>query len=222
MLKKRIIQTFVSIVLILIIIACASPGRRERGYTIASWYGPGFHGKYTASGEKYNMYAMTCAHKELPLGTRLKVTNVENAKSAVVVVNDRGPFVAGREIDLSLAAAKEIEIDLVVATVAELGFENGAKRSEIYTRAKELGLELCPPEVGPQLRLQYRDQPMNERLLIGMELIADSDGNFRMFNVEHDDGGRWLDGRHGHPDHFWRGDDRWVFLPAASPSKIGR
>lgn len=86
--------------------ACATTGKE----TIASWYGPKFHGKLTASGERYNMHAMTCAHKELPLGTRLMVSNVTNGKSAVVVVNDRGPFIRGREIDLSYAAAKKIGI----------------------------------------------------------------------------------------------------------------
>ncbi len=77
---------------------------------IASWYGPGFHGKLTASGELYNMYDMTCAHNTFPLGTKVKVTNLRNGKSVFVTVNDRGPFVKDREIDLSYAAAKELEI----------------------------------------------------------------------------------------------------------------
>ena len=77
-------------------------------YGIASWYGPGFHGKRTASGEIYNMYKLTAAHKTLPLGTYVKVINLENGKSVIVKVNDRGPFVEGRIIDLSYAAAKKI------------------------------------------------------------------------------------------------------------------
>ncbi len=77
---------------------------------IASWYGPNFHGRKTASGEIYNMYKMTAAHKTLPLGTYVKVINLENGKSAVVKINDRGPFVAGRIIDLSYAAAKKLGI----------------------------------------------------------------------------------------------------------------
>jgi|Deesub1362A_J573_1020465.scaffolds.fasta_scaffold00004_164 rare lipoprotein A len=96
---------------LLLISACATTGydgSRRKGYAIASWYGPGFHGKLTASGERYNMYALTCAHKSLPFGTKLKVTNVVNGKSTVVVVNDRGPFVRGRDLDLSYAAAKKI------------------------------------------------------------------------------------------------------------------
>ncbi len=75
---------------------------------IASWYGPGFHGKKTASGEIYNMYAMTAAHRTLPLGTYVRVTNLENGRSVVVRINDRGPFVAGRVIDLSYSAAKRL------------------------------------------------------------------------------------------------------------------
>lgn len=75
---------------------------------IASWYGPGFHGSRTASGEIYNMYKLTAAHKTLPLGTYVKVINLENGKSVVVKINDRGPFVPGRIIDLSYAAAKRI------------------------------------------------------------------------------------------------------------------
>jgi len=74
----------------------------------ASWYGPGFHGKQTSSGEYYNMYALTAAHKTLPLGTLVRVENLKTHKSVVVRINDRGPFVAGRVIDCSYVAAKKI------------------------------------------------------------------------------------------------------------------
>lgn len=77
---------------------------------VASWYGPGFHGKKTASGEKYNQYAMTAAHKTLPMGTRVRVTNLDNNRSALVRINDRGPFSSKRIIDLSRAAALRLEI----------------------------------------------------------------------------------------------------------------
>ncbi|AEH44852.1 rare lipoprotein A [Thermodesulfatator indicus DSM 15286] len=77
---------------------------------IASWYGPNFHGKTTASGERYNMYAYTAAHKVLPMGTRVLVTNLENGRQVIVRINDRGPFVKGRIIDLSYAAAKALGI----------------------------------------------------------------------------------------------------------------
>ncbi len=76
----------------------------------ASWYGPDFHGKLTASGERYDMDAMTAAHKTLPFGTRLRVTRISNKKSVLVTVTDRGPFVKGRGLDLSRAAAKRLDM----------------------------------------------------------------------------------------------------------------
>jgi rare lipoprotein A len=79
---------------------------RQRG--IASWYGEDFHGKKTSSGEIYNMYAMTAAHKTLPLGTYVQVLNIDNRQKVEVRINDRGPFVRDRIIDLSYSAAKEI------------------------------------------------------------------------------------------------------------------
>jgi len=75
---------------------------------IASWYGRQFHGRRTANGERYDMYALTAAHRTLPLGTRVRVTNQASGRSVVVRINDRGPFVRGRIIDLSLAAAQEL------------------------------------------------------------------------------------------------------------------
>jgi len=75
---------------------------------LASWYGADFNGRLTASGEVYDMYAMTAAHKTLPLGTRVRVRNLENGKSVRVRINDRGPYVAGRVIDLSRKAARAL------------------------------------------------------------------------------------------------------------------
>ena len=75
---------------------------------VASYYGPGFHGRRTANGETFNMNALTAAHRTLPFGTKLKVTNLNNGQFAIVRVNDRGPYVGGRVIDLSVAAAKQI------------------------------------------------------------------------------------------------------------------
>lgn len=75
---------------------------------VASYYGPGFHGRRTANGEKFNMHAMTAAHRTLPFGTKVKVTNTRNGMHAIVRVNDRGPYIGGRVIDLSVAAAKQI------------------------------------------------------------------------------------------------------------------
>jgi rare lipoprotein A len=77
---------------------------------VASWYGPGFHGNRTANGEIYDQYEITAAHPSLPLGTRAMVTNLENGRSVEVRINDRGPFVGGRAIDLSYGAARAIRM----------------------------------------------------------------------------------------------------------------
>lgn len=76
----------------------------------ASYYGKGFHGRKSASGKIYDMYKYTCAHKSLPFGTMLKVTNKKNGKTVTVEVTDRGPYVKGRIIDLSVAAAKDLDM----------------------------------------------------------------------------------------------------------------
>jgi rare lipoprotein A len=77
---------------------------------IASWYGPGFHGRTTSNGERYDMQSPTAAHKTLPMNTMVLVKNLENGKETIVRINDRGPFVRGRVIDLSFAAARQLGI----------------------------------------------------------------------------------------------------------------
>lgn len=84
----------------------AGPGYRGTG--VASWYGEPFHGRPTASGAIYDMYGKTAAHRLLPLGTRLRVTNLDNGRVVDVTVNDRGPFVRGRVLDLSYGAARAL------------------------------------------------------------------------------------------------------------------
>lgn len=88
------------------VVAVRSSGITYNG--MASWYGPGFHGNLSASGERFNQYELTAAHRSLPLGTRVRVTNLNNGRSVVVRINDRGPFIGGRIIDLSMGAASEI------------------------------------------------------------------------------------------------------------------
>lgn len=83
-------------------------GQTETG--IASWYGPGFHGRTTANGETYDMEAMTAAHKTLAFGTMVRVDHLDNGRSVRVRINDRGPFVDGRIIDLSRRAARELDM----------------------------------------------------------------------------------------------------------------
>jgi len=86
----------------------AAPAFRQVG--VASWYGPGFHGKRTASGERFDQNDLTAAHRKLPLGSEVKVTNLDNGRSIVVEINDRGPYAKGRVIDLSKAAARRLGI----------------------------------------------------------------------------------------------------------------
>ncbi|UCH66846.1 MAG: septal ring lytic transglycosylase RlpA family protein [Ignavibacterium sp.] len=82
----------------------------NHGTMRASWYGPRFHGKTTANGEIYDQTALTAAHKSLGFGTILKVTNPRNNKSVIVRINDRGPYIPGRQLDLSKAAAEQLDV----------------------------------------------------------------------------------------------------------------
>lgn len=113
----------------------------------------------------------------------------------------------------------ETTIDLVVKSVEELGFKNGATLKEIYAKAKEIGLKLCPAEVGPQLRLQYLDQPRNEWLFIAMNPITDSGRDPSVFHLGRGSAGLWLRAYWGNPDYRWRADDRWVFSRGKSSTK---
>ncbi len=107
----KVLFRLLSLALVSVVLAsCGLAYRRHEGIKVASWYGPTFNGKRTASGEVYDMYAMTVAHKTFSFGTKLKLTNVENGRSVEVIVNDRGPFIRGRDIDLSKAAAMKLGI----------------------------------------------------------------------------------------------------------------
>lgn len=93
----------------------------DKGSMKASWYGPGFHGRKTANGEIYDQMSFTAAHKSLKFGTLLKITNQKNNKSVVVRINDRGPYIHGRDLDLSKAAA--LELGMVKRGVAKIKVE---------------------------------------------------------------------------------------------------
>ena len=99
---------------------------------VASWYGTKFHGRKTSSGEKYDMYQMTAAHKTLPLPSYVKVTNLHNDKQVIVKVNDRGPFVDGRIIDLSYAAAQKL--DIISNGTAEVEIKTVIENSAVIER----------------------------------------------------------------------------------------
>ncbi|MFA5625827.1 MAG: septal ring lytic transglycosylase RlpA family protein [Bradymonadales bacterium] len=88
----------------------SSEGRSYEGTFVASWYGPGLNGNKTASGEIFDMYGQTAAHKKLPFGSIVRVTSLRTKKSVVVRINDRGPFTKGRTIDLSYGAAHAIDM----------------------------------------------------------------------------------------------------------------
>jgi rare lipoprotein A len=111
----------------------------------ASWYGQEFHGRPTASGETYDMYQKTAAHKTLPLGTYVRVLNLENGRQTVARVNDRGPFIKGRIIDLSYAAAKDIGLVgpgvgrvRVEALARQVGEQNSKFGKEPVIEARDL------------------------------------------------------------------------------------
>lgn len=149
--------------------------------------------------------------KTIKLGTGLKYADDfrKEVVKAGMKISDWANDILGNAFTV---AGSVTEVELVACSVAELGFKDGATRKDIYVRAQELGLDLCPPEVGPQLRLQYTDQPKGEMLVIAMEPITDSAGLLRLFNVEYVDGGRWLSAYSGYPGSFWGGDDLFVFL----------
>ena len=108
---------------------------------------------------------------------------------------------------------EEVDLNLVVMSVGDLGFKGRAYYGDICAKAVELGLELCPAEVGPALRLQYGDQPRDEWLRIAMEAITDRHGDRCIFVVRHDGGGDlWLGAGRGHPGFVWGADHRFVFV----------
>jgi rare lipoprotein A len=113
----------------------------------ASWYGPKFHGKFTANGEKYDMEAMTAAHKSLPFGSRVRVINLRNGMSTIVRINDRGPFDVNRIIDLSKKAARKINMigpgtAPVHLYLLEKGSKNKTKKGDLPARKPTYTIQL--------------------------------------------------------------------------------
>ncbi|HEY5103317.1 MAG TPA: septal ring lytic transglycosylase RlpA family protein [Steroidobacteraceae bacterium] len=142
-------------------VLASADGYVERG--VASWYGPTFHGVSTSIGEPYDMYGMTAAHKTLPLPAYARVTNLKNGKSIVVRINDRGPFVANRIIDLSYSAAGKLDMLREGTTLVEVRAVTPAA-PDTLTRAAEV-----PP---PELYMQagaFADQGNAERLLARLQ-----------------------------------------------------
>lgn len=108
---------------------------------VSSWYGPNFHGKHTSNGEVYDMHARTAAHKTWPMDTMVKVRNLQNGKSTIVRINDRGPFVKGRIIDCSYTAGKEIGLDrlgIAKVSVEVLGFAGKIESRSRVAKGKKV------------------------------------------------------------------------------------
>ncbi|NOS88273.1 MAG: septal ring lytic transglycosylase RlpA family protein [Methylococcaceae bacterium] len=165
---------------------------------IASWYGPGFHGKKTATGEIFDMFALTAAHKTLPIPCYAEITNLENNRSIVVRINDRGPFVRNRELDLSYGAAKtldmaqdgtgKIEIKTLTDTQAlpklhELALAQeqdvylqigsfGSVKKALQLKDKIAGLDLPEPDIRPST---YRNATLYKVQLGPIHSPADAD-----------------------------------------------
>lgn len=156
----------------------------------------------------------TVARPEFPTWKTIKLGTQKSVKDLTKALTDDGFRIsdwAGDILKKITLADAETEIELVLVSVADLGFSKATRRDAIYDRAKEFGLDLVPTEVGPQLRLQYTDQPLNEWMVMAMEPIMDSDGDQHVFRVAHDDDGRWLYSGNGDPASVWDPDDRWVF-----------
>jgi len=122
--ERILIEEFVPVTVKESTVITSSVEYINRGTIKASWYGPKFHGKMTANGEIYDQMAFTAAHKQLSFGTLLKVTNPKNGRSVIVRINDRGPYIEGRDLDLSKGAA--IELGILRKGVARLKIEEVA------------------------------------------------------------------------------------------------
>jgi len=137
------------------IVLASAAGYRERG--VASWYGPDFHGLKTATGERYDMFAMTAAHKTLPIPCYARVTNLSNGRSVVVRINDRGPFVANRIIDLSYTAAAKLDmirngtafVDVEVLSPASPAPGPALPVTTQAASAASVGVSSVPPVITP-------------------------------------------------------------------------
>jgi rare lipoprotein A len=141
------------------------PLKTHVGFTqegIASWYGKDFHGKKTSNGEVYDMHAMTAAHKTLPLGVFVKVRNRETGQETIVRVNDRGPFVKDRIIDLSYAAAKKLSVDgkgTAPVRIEALGYRATGASGEEYRAPETYDVGTYSVQVGA-----FKDQQNAKRL----------------------------------------------------------
>jgi len=149
----------------------SSDGFVQRG--IASWYGTKFHGRPTSSGEVYNMHAMTAAHKTLPIPVYVHVKNLDNGRSTVVRVNDRGPFIGGRIIDLSYAAAKKLGVDGPGTANVEISvLKQGERKPTSVVRSIPLPVDI-EPEVPLFIQMGSFSSHLNANNLVQSLVDAD-------------------------------------------------
>jgi len=178
------------------------PLRSPHGFVqegMASWYGEQFHGKLTSNGETYDMYAMTAAHKTLPMGVYVRVTNRNNGKSTVVRVNDRGPFVDDRIIDLSYAAAKQLEVvgpGTAPVRLEALGYSpDGRDASSSAGQPQTFSISGYSVQIGAfgmrdnaerlatELRSRYGEAEVKESLVDGRRFFRVRVGNFSSLEI---------------------------------------
>lgn len=192
-------------------LSAVAPGTIQMG--LASWYGPGFHGKRTANGEIYNQHDLTAAHPSLPLGTRVMVTNINTNQAIEVRVNDRGPYVGGRAIDLSYAAARSIGVYepgvapvrievlspatavLAVAYAVQLGsYADASQASALKARvaARYPDVYISPMNTGLKRYYLVRLGPFSQRADALLRAEDAARAGMRVIVVEEDD--RWAEG----------------------------
>lgn len=150
--------------------------------------------------------------KKLAIGA---VGSVERYREQLEKAGFKVSYLAYNILKQTPIATEPAELDLVVVSVAELGFTGVTRYDDICRRAKEQGLMLCPAEIGPALRLSYTDQPMGEWPVVAMEHLTDSVGYPHVFFVVCDEGGRWLNTACGRPDGRWFPGFRFVFVRPA-------
>ena len=150
--------------------------------------------------------------KTIELGTGIKIKEefIHTLEAKGNQVGDWAKDIMSKEE--FVVSDKETKENLIILPVKVLGFPSGATVKKIFETAKKLGLELCPLETGPQLRLQYSEQPVNEYCLIVMEPISVSDGTPRLFSVDCNGGEPWLDTGDGRPDAMYGSDDLFAFV----------
>ncbi|WKZ27072.1 MAG: hypothetical protein QY311_02995 [Candidatus Paceibacterota bacterium] len=150
---------------------------------------------------------------------KITLSVYDNVATLRKAIADSGNNISdyGEDLLAKMSLVKEpVELELVCVSVKDLGLKSGATIKQIYDRARKLGLDLCPAQVGPELRLAYQDQPIGEWLLVAMEQITDRNGHPSVFIVGCDvHGVRWLDGDYAYPSNTWSGLSRWVFVRRA-------